>query len=175
MTPENPPPTLLTPTITRRMASLLYDGVVLFGVGFVAAFLYSTITQQRHALVGQHGLQAFLFLVLGIYFVWFWTHGGQTVAMKAWHVRVLDRQGQALRQGRAFARYVLSWLWFAPGLGSIVTFELKGGAAIFAALVAGMLGYGMLARVLPERQFLHDWLCSTRLVLQRSVPRSSVA
>ena len=56
----------------RRLASFIYEGVVLFGVVFVAGWLYSTLTQQRNAQVGQHGLQAFLFLVLGIYFIWFW-------------------------------------------------------------------------------------------------------
>ena len=38
-----------------------------------------------------HGLQLFVFLVLGLYFSWFWSHGGQTVAMKTWHIRLLTR------------------------------------------------------------------------------------
>ncbi len=161
------------PGMARRLASLMYEAVVLFGVVFVAAYLYSSLTQQRHALTGMHGLQAFLFLVLGIYFIWFWTHGGQTVAMKAWHVRVVDGRGQALTQGRAFARYVLSWLWFAPGLTGVVTLKLTGAGPIFGAIVAGMLGYALLGWLLPDRQFLHDWLCRTRLIRQDMTPPSA--
>lgn len=79
-----PSPTDLTaPGLWRRMACFIYEGVLLFGVVMIAGYLYSTLTQQRHALQGQVGLRSFLFLVLGIYFVWFWSHGGQTVAMKA--------------------------------------------------------------------------------------------
>ena len=70
------------PGLWRRMACFIYEGVLLFGVVMIAGYLFSTLTQQRNALNGRHGLQAFLFIVLGIYFVWFWSRGGQTVAMK---------------------------------------------------------------------------------------------
>ena len=80
------------PGVGRRLASFLYEGVLLFGVVMIAGYLYSSLTQQRHALQGTLGLQLFLFVVLGIYFVWFWSHGGQTVAMKTWHIRVVDRR-----------------------------------------------------------------------------------
>ena len=73
------------------MACFLYEGVLLFGVVMIAGYLFSSLTQQRNALVGRHGLQAFLFIVLGIYFVWFWSHGGQTVAMRAWHIRLVKQ------------------------------------------------------------------------------------
>ena len=50
---------------------------------------------------GRHVLQAFLFVVLGIYFIWFWSHGGQTLAMKTWHIRLVDRDGGAAHARRA--------------------------------------------------------------------------
>ena len=75
--------TLVAPGIWRRLACFVYEGVLLFGVLMISGYLFSTLTQQRHALLGRHALQGFLFVVLGIYFVWFWSHGGQTVAMKA--------------------------------------------------------------------------------------------
>src|SRR5690606_4324287 len=46
-----------TPGIARRLASFVYEGVLLFGVVMIAGFLFSTLTQQRHALQGRHGLQ----------------------------------------------------------------------------------------------------------------------
>jgi uncharacterized RDD family membrane protein YckC len=67
--------------------------MLLFGVVVVAAACCSALTQQRHALQGQVGLRAFLFLVIGIYFVWFWSRTGQTLAMKTWHIRLVTAQG----------------------------------------------------------------------------------
>lgn len=163
--------TLPLPSIARRMASFMYEGVLLFGVVFVSAYLFSALTQQRHALQGQHALQAFLFLVLGIYFIWFWTHGGQTVAMKAWHIRLVTRDGAALTQVQALRRYLLSWLWFMPALLGVWLMGLHSLGAIFGCLFAGMLTYALLARLHPQRQFLHDVLSGTQLITQRPRPR----
>jgi len=165
--------TLVAPGIWRRLACFVYEGVLLFGVLMISGYLFSTLTQQRHALLGRHALQGFLFVVLGIYFVWFWSHGGQTVAMKAWHIRLVDRVGAPVSQARALARYVLAWLWFLPALAALYLAELHGGLAISAVLLAGVLAYALLARLNPERQFLHDIACGTRLVTWRPALSSS--
>jgi uncharacterized RDD family membrane protein YckC len=101
---------LLAPPLMRRLASWLYEGMLLFGVVFIAGYLFSALTQTKHALDNRHLQQGFLFIVFGIYFVWFWSKG-QTLAMKTWHIRVVDAAGQPLTQTRALARYLLSWLW----------------------------------------------------------------
>ena len=61
------------------------------------------------------GLQAFVFLVLAVYFSFFWQKG-QTLAMKTWRIRIVDKHGASLSWGRALLRYLLVWLWFLPGL-----------------------------------------------------------
>lgn len=165
--PSAPADTAATPGITRRLACFVYEGVLLFGVLMIAGYLYSTLTQQRHALHGTTGLQLFLFLVLGIYFIWFWTHGGQTVAMKAWHVRLVGRTGQPLSQTRALARYLLAWTWFLPALALIRWSGLQGGLPITAVLLAGVAAYAALAWLRRDRQFWHDAVCGTRLVTWR--------
>ena len=104
---------MTAPSLKRRMACWLYEGMLLFGVVFIAGYLFSSLSQTRHALDNRPGLQAFLFLILGIYFTWFW-HRGQTLAMKTWHIRVVSATGHPLSQRRALLRYVLSWLWFLP-------------------------------------------------------------
>lgn len=148
----------------RRMAAFVYEGVILFGVVMIAGYFYSTITQQRHALQGQWGLRAFLFLVLGIYFIWFWSRGGQTVAMKAWHVRLVDVHGRAVSQPRALVRYLLSWLWFFPALATAWLAGLDSSAQIFGLMSVGVVAYALLARLHPQRQFWHDVACGTRLI-----------
>jgi len=158
---------LETPALPRRLASFVYEGVLLFGVVMIAGYLYSSLTQQRHALAGQHGLQAFLFVVLGIYFVWFWSHGGQTVAMKAWHIRLVTQDGSAVTQPRALARYLLSWVWFMPALAAAWLAGPDSAGQVFGWMAAGVLGYALLALLHPQRQFWHDALCGTRLVTWR--------
>lgn len=161
--PPNPPPAGLA----RRMASFLYEGVLLFGVVFTGGYFYSALTQQRHALQGHLGLQIFLFLLLAIYFAWFWSHGGQTVAMKAWHVRLIRRDGGQVSQPRAIARYLLCWLWFLPALLTVYLTGVSGVGNIFASLFAGVLAYALLSYLHPRRQFLHDALCDTELIEQK--------
>jgi len=152
--------------LARRFAAFLYEGVLLFGVIFFAGFLYSVLTRQQHALQGRAGLGLFLFFVLGLYFVGFWTHSGQTLAMKTWHLRVVTAGGQPLAWGRALLRYLLSWLWFLPALVSVWALGLHGGGAIVGSLAAGIAAYLLIARLHPQRQFLHDTIAGSRVVTQ---------
>jgi uncharacterized RDD family membrane protein YckC len=159
------------PGLRRRLAAFVYEGVLLFGVLMIAALVYGLATQQRHALVGMHGLQLFLFLVLGLYFTWFWSHGGQTVAMKTWHVRLLSTDGRPVGAARAWLRYVLSWLWFVPALVCIDLAGLRSGGSIGLVLAAGVLVYALLSGFNRRRQFLHDLLSRTELVYWPTVNR----
>ena len=61
-----PSSAFVTPSLRRRMACWLYEGMLLFGVVFITGYLFSTLSQTRHALDNRHGLQAFVFLVFGI-------------------------------------------------------------------------------------------------------------
>lgn len=171
VTPTAAGEVLETPGVMRRLAAFTYEGVLLFGVVMIAGYLYSSLTQQRHALHGQTGLQAFLFVVLAIYFVWFWSHGGQTVAMRAWHLRLVTHDGQSVGQGRAALRYLASWVWFLPALATAWAAGLHSAAQIFALMLVGVVVYASLARLHPQRQFWHDALCGTRLVSWRPLPR----
>lgn len=146
----------------RRMACFLYEGLLLFGVVFVSGYLFGTLSQTRNAMDNRHALQAFLFVIFGIYFVWFWSKG-QTLAMKTWHIMVCDLQNQRLTQSRALLRYVVSWLWFLPSLGAAWLFELRGTTAITVVSVWVLL-WGMLSQLHPQRQFFHDALAGTRLI-----------
>jgi uncharacterized RDD family membrane protein YckC len=150
------------PSIPRRMACWVYEGMLMFGVVFVAGYLFGTLSQTRNALDNRHGLQAFVFVVFGIYFVWFWAKG-QTLAMKTWHIRLVGRDGGAVSQKRALLRYLLSWLWFLPPL--VATWLLAIPAREGAVLTMGWVAiWAILARFHPDKQFWHDAWAGTRLV-----------
>lgn len=156
------------PSLRRRMACFLYEGVLLFGVVMIATWLFSTLSQQRHALQSRHLLQGFLFVVFGIYFAWFWSRSGQTLAMKTWHLRLVARNGAPVSQSRALARYFLSWIWFLPSLAVVALLgQTHSQPAIWGALTLGVIVYALSSKLQPQRQFWHDVVCGTRLVDSR--------
>jgi uncharacterized RDD family membrane protein YckC len=155
----------VAPTVLRRLACFVYEGVLLFGIVMVAGFAYSTLTQQRHALSGTTGLQAVIFAVLGVYFASFWSRTGQTLAMQTWQIRLVSESGGRVSLLRAVGRYLLSWMWFLPALLGLHLTGLKQGPSVFAVLTAGVLSYASLAFLRADRQYWHDVICRTRLVM----------
>lgn len=134
----------------------------MFGVVFIAGYLFGTLSQTRNALDNRHALQTFVFIIFGIYFVWFWARG-QTLAMKTWDIRVVDMQGARITQKRALLRYVLSWLWFLPPLGVSWLLGMPANAGALLTLV-WVLVWAVLARFQPQRQFWHDTWAGTQLI-----------
>ena len=155
---------LAVPSLRRRLAAFLYEGVLVFGIVVGAGLVYGPLMNQRHALSAQPGLKAVIFVILGLYFVWCWTRSGQTLAMKTWHIRLVSRDGRAVSPRRAVARYLLSWVWFLPALGAVRLAGLHSAGETVAVVVAGVLCYAALSRLHPDRQFWHDVVCGTRLV-----------
>jgi len=130
------------PGILRRLAAMAYEMLLLSGVLAVALVLpHLLIGAFAHRVATPVVLWAHLFIVLLIYCLGFWCHGGQTLAMKTWRLRLLTRSGVPLRPAQALLRYLLCW----PSLGF-------GGIGIAWALID------------RDRQFLHDRIAGTRLV-----------
>ncbi len=154
-----------SPSIRRRLAAVLYESILLFGIAFGAGLAFSLIAQQRSGLLYRSLLASWIAVVMGVYFVWCWLHGGQTLPMKTWHLRLVTASGQPLSASRALLRYLLSWLWFLPPfalhplLGLSVRYTLA-----FTALWCVL--WAAAARLDPGRQFPHDRLAGTRIMLQ---------
>ena len=130
------------PGILRRLAAMAYEILLLSGVLAVALVLpHLLIGAFAHRVATPVVLWAHLFIVLLVYCLGFWCHGGQTLAMKTCHLRLLTRSGAPLRPAQALLRYLLCW----PSLG--------------------LCGIGVLwALVDRDRQFLHDRIAGTQLV-----------
>ncbi|MEO0314612.1 MAG: hypothetical protein RI928_1068 [Pseudomonadota bacterium] len=158
-----PSESLQTAPLKSRLLAMLYEGMLLFGVLFIATWLFSTLLQQRHALYLRDNLQYWLFLVLGIYFCWFWQHGGQTLAMKTWRIRLVTREGGILSWKRAVPRYVLAWLWFMPGLAAARYLHVQGWMLLLLPAL-NMVLWALAVYLDRDRQFLHDRLAGTRIV-----------
>ncbi len=144
------------------MACWLYESLLLFGVVFVGGIVLGAAGVLFGTPLSPRTLQAMLFVVLGMYFAWFWSKG-QTLAMKTWHIQVVDIHGRPLTRIRALARYALAWLWLLPPLAMVAPFHLP--IAEVAVLTFGWVAvWALLSRFHPQRQFFHDVLAGTRLI-----------
>ncbi|KAB0649037.1 RDD family protein [Burkholderia diffusa] len=161
------PAVFAVPSVRRRLAAMLYEAVLLFGIVFFAGLAFSLATQQRNGLVHHNLLAAWIALVVGAYFVWFWTHGGQTLPMKTWRLRLESSSGQPLNAGHALVRYALGWLWFLPPLAlhPLLGLSVPVTLALAAAWIVAWAG---AARLHADRQFPHDRIARTRVV---AIPR----
>jgi uncharacterized RDD family membrane protein YckC len=153
-----------TPRLRRRLLCMIYEALLVFGIIFFAGMAFDLITQSRHALAFRTSRQIWLFLIIGVYFVFFWHRKGQTLAMKTWHLQLTNAAFKPISWQQAVARYVLAWFWFLPGILLAYALHLKIPATL------GVVGIGMVVWALciffdKDRQFLHDKLAGTRLVI----------
>ena len=154
---------LPTPLLRRRLACMVYEAILLFGIVFAADFLFDVLTQSKHALLFRHARQAWLFIVIGAYFVFCWSRGGQTLPMKTWKIRVTDLDGGKVPVVKAIVRYCFAWMWFLPATALVYQFGLKQWDMVIAVIL-GIAGWSMTIHLNPGRQFLHDQFAKTRLI-----------
>lgn len=161
---------LMAPSLKRRIASFVYEGLLLFGIGLIPGAigaLFVALTDHRHPLQSDTALRIITLTIYAVYFTWFWSVRGQTLPMQTWHIKVVTAQGQPLSQRRALLRFVAACTWFAPGalIASLNHWTRWQG---LAAIGVGAVAYALLALLQPQRQFWHDAVCGTRLI---AVPR----
>lgn len=129
------------PSIKRRLICVVYESLLLCGVTFFAGLLFLGIGGGTQNGWQRHLFQAYLFLVIGLYFVGSWRRSGQTLAMKTWKLRLVGTNGARITLRQAMVRYVCAWPCLALG-----------GIGILYALFDN------------DRQFLHDRLAGTIIV-----------
>ena len=134
------------PGVARRLMSMAYESLLVFAVALFAGLAFYGIANGRLSGVVRHLFQLYLFLVLGIYFVACWSRGGRTLPMQTWKMRVVRGDGMSVGIGQAMLRYVLAWL-------------------SLLSIGAGFL-WAFFDR---DRQFLHDRLAGTRIVVDAGV------
>jgi uncharacterized RDD family membrane protein YckC len=161
---------LVAPSLTRRMASFVYEGLLLFGIGLIPGAigaLFVALTGHQHPLQSDTALRVITFVIYAIYFSWFWSARGQTLPMQTWHIRVVTSDGHALSQPRALLRFIASCAWFAPATVIAAANHWTRWQGL-AAVGVGVVTYALLSFLQPQRQFWHDMLCGTRLIDSRA-------
>lgn len=142
----------VTPGLFRRLASMVYDALALFGVLVVAAaILVIPLGIGIGYQIPSHsiGFRLYLLAVILGYFAWPWTKGGQTLGMRAWRIRAIRTDGGELTWRDALLRLAAASLsWAALGLGFLWVLVDRDGLA------------------------WHDRLSGTRLVMVPKLTRS---
>ena len=150
------------PGFIKRILILIYDGLLLAGVVLVGYVpVYAVLSLLPSSLAdGLAGELLKLFYLIGITFFfygWFWTHGGQTLGMRAWHLYLIDPNGKFPNWRTAAIRYVValcSW--------GLIPALLWAGKVQYWYLTIGLGFSWMLLN--PARLTWHDILSNTRIV-----------
>jgi uncharacterized RDD family membrane protein YckC len=146
MTSELPPPGLL-----RRLGAMFYDSLLLFAVLFMLSYPYVWLTGGKNpGMIVKTAYQIYLLAICFFFYAGFWIHGGQTLGMRTWGIKLVRIDGAPITWNDALKR-------FASALLSLFC-----------------LGLGFLW-VLYDRDKLawHDRLSGTRLILLPTVSKNS--
>jgi uncharacterized RDD family membrane protein YckC len=106
-----------TPSLLRRLAAIFYDLLLLLSLLFVATALILPFNAGQ-AFTTHWFYSLYLMVVSFVFYGWFWTHGGQTLGLRAWKLQVLTFDEKAITWLQAFWRFsgaIVSWS--ALGLG----------------------------------------------------------
>lgn len=126
----------------RRILALLYDSLLVTAILFLATFLILLPRDGQSFGPNHLGYMIYLLVWASPYFIWCWTHGGQTLGMKAWRLKILSSNLTPLTYKQAGTRY----LWGVVGFW--------------------LFGLGLLwSLVDSKRQSLADRLAKTTLFL----------
>ena len=131
------------PSLIKLGACFIYEVLVVIAILFVCALVFLMLFGDASHGIKRVGLQLFLWLAVGVYFVWCWHKGGQTLAMQTWRLKLLSQDGNLLSVPMAMARYGL------------------------ATMSLMMMGFGFLWAIVDrDHLFLHDRLLKNKLTYQ---------
>lgn len=113
---------ITAPSFFKLGASLIYETLVIIALSLATTAVFVLLLGEATTGIKRYLLQLFLWLTVGVYFVWCWHRKGQTLAMQTWQLRLVNQDGRLLPLKGAIARYALAsislmmgglgFLWF---------------------------------------------------------------
>jgi len=107
----------------RRLMAIFYDLFLLTAILFLATAIANAINSGE--AVDQNRLyrlllSIYLAAIIFFYFGWFWVHGGQTLGMKTWKIKLISNESQNINWQQVTIREVTAVIsWIFLGLGFI--------------------------------------------------------
>lgn len=131
-------------SLFRRLAAAIYDVFLIFALLLLGTGI--ALLMNKGKSFGENHLLFTFYLtsIVGFFYCWFWTHGGQTLGMQAWKIKVVTHHLQPLTWPVAIKRFILS----VPsvcffGFGYLITFFNK------------------------DKRSIHDFASQTRVILKQ--------
>jgi uncharacterized RDD family membrane protein YckC len=141
----------------------MYDSLLLAGVLIASAALAVILCagiigpeqfKRQNPLIGNPFFNTYLFFICFFFYAWFWTHGGQTLGMRAWRIRLQQLDGTGITWWQALLRFLLGTLWVLPIFylrklqNESLSLSLGSGAAFLAVTLLSRLHDRISATVL---------------------------
>lgn len=102
----------------RRLAAILYDSLLLAAILFMASLPATPMLGEAPSIAAIMLFRFYLLLVIFAFFAWFWSHGGQTLGMRAWRIRLQSRTGRPVTLWQLMLRFIVAtFSWLVFGLG----------------------------------------------------------
>jgi uncharacterized RDD family membrane protein YckC len=132
-----------SPGFIRYMAIMVYDGLLLLASLFLATAIALPFNGGEGFTSSHYLFHLYIFSVSFAFYGWFWTHGGQTLGMKTWKIKIKTQDGQPVSWLLAFQRFLV---------------------AIFSL---GLFGAGFLWKLVDKKNLTwHDRLSNTALFFE---------
>lgn len=94
--------------LLRRIAAAAYDGLLIIALFVIPTAGVMALRGGEPVPPGSILFQALLIATAGLFFIGFWTHGGQTLGMRAWRLRIEDDAGNPVTIGRGTIRFIVA-------------------------------------------------------------------
>lgn len=116
----------------RILAAWIYDFMLLCAVWLLAGVIYIIPAQMFLGIDSSSNeslstteftgpvFYIYLFIVTWIFFAWFWTHGGQTLGLRTWSLRLQTHDGYAINWMQSLLRFLVAG---APWLLALFLFD----------------------------------------------------
>jgi uncharacterized RDD family membrane protein YckC len=104
--------------LSRRLASLTYDVFLVIGVwsAVVSIAMLFNNGEAIPAWLAPFVLLPALFASTFYFYYWFWTHGGQSLGMRAWRIKVIANDNTIPTLKQCAIRFSVAVLTLGAGL-----------------------------------------------------------
>jgi uncharacterized RDD family membrane protein YckC len=90
------------------LSAMIYDSILLVAILFLATAILLPLNGGKAFSQQQILYPCYLLSVSFYFFGWFWTHGGQTLGLKTWKMKVLTENFETISWSQAFVRFLIA-------------------------------------------------------------------
>jgi len=153
----------ITATLTRRLLAFFYDVLLLLGVLFAVSACAVAINKGEAVTHPAYYLS--LILTAFVFFGWFWTHGGQTLGMRTWKIKITSDHSNKVSWKQAAIRFISVLVVLIPTMVGLIWWFSDTTMRPAAVLAMLPVMFGLIWLLFDQQRLAwHDKLSKTRLI-----------